>query len=56
MFWEFKNNKNEAETMKKKKSLLIVKSENDFQNFVLTIRHWKLNPDQVAYQNSIQIL
>ena len=36
--------------------LLIYKSETVFQNYVLVIRHWEINPDQDAHQTSIKIL
>ena len=36
--------------------LMAVKSENDFQSFILAICHWEMNPDQVAHQTSIKII
>ena len=39
-----------------KVTLLIGKSEIGFQNFILMIYHWEMNPDQDAHQISVKIL
>ena len=62
MVWEFKNNKNAAETAWKfvvfiaYVSLLTTKLETGFQSFILVICHWEMNPDQDTHLTSIKML
>ena len=53
-FWKFKNLKNATESTKKIYSLY--GQSVNFQSFILTIHHWKMNLDQDAHQTLIKML